>query len=69
VAYQKQFEPLLIFVCFPYRSASPQSDRKGRLLDKFRRSLLREDVSALPGTHRRRLLRELFQSARQLCPL
>jgi hypothetical protein len=64
---KKQFEPLLIFVCFPYQSASPQSDRKGRY--KFRRPLLREDVSALPGAHRRRLLRELFQSARQLCPL
>jgi hypothetical protein len=66
---KEHFEPLLIFVCFPYQSASPRSHRKARLLDKFRGSLLQEDVSALSGIHRRHLLRELFQSARQLCPL
>jgi hypothetical protein len=39
------FEPLLIFVCLPYRSCSPRLQERQALLKEFRRDLLGEGVS------------------------
>ena len=66
---KSQFEPLLIFVCLPYRSANPRLEERERLLETFRRSLLVDEVREISAGGRRDLLRKLLQRARSLCPL
>ena len=63
------FEPLLLFVCIPYRSDFPKLAEQEKLLDEFRRSMLWNDLSEKPDSFRRHLLRKLLLSARSLCPV
>jgi hypothetical protein len=63
------FEPLLIFVCLPYRSCSPRLQERQALLEEFRRDLLGEGVRQVSPCRRRHLLRKLLEQARALCPL
>jgi hypothetical protein len=64
-----QHEPLLIFVCLPFHSYSPNFAAREALLENFRRTLL---APGLWETHPERggsLLREFLEHARGLCPL
>jgi hypothetical protein len=65
----EQFEPLLIFVCLPYLSHSPKLEEKEKLLEEFRRLMLRERLPEIPEVQRRDLLRKLLKRARALQPL
>eukprot|EP00978_Attheya_sp_CCMP212_P011755 scaffold29206_cov30-Attheya_sp.AAC.3 len=63
------FEPVLIFVCLPYSSHRPNFTGVNKLLDKFRGSLLQDELSALSQSKRRDILRKLFIETRALCPM
>jgi hypothetical protein len=65
----EQFEPLLIFVCLPYLSHSPKLEEREKLLEEFRRLMLRERLPEIPEVQRRDLLRKLLKRARALQPL
>jgi hypothetical protein len=65
----EQFEPLLIFACLPYLSHSPKLEEKEKLLEEFRRLMLRERLPEIPEVQRRDLLRKLLKRARALQPL
>jgi hypothetical protein len=66
---ETHYEPLLLFICFPYRSETPKLGEQKKLLDLFQRTLLRADVSDLSDEHRGGLLRKFLLQARALCPL
>jgi hypothetical protein len=63
------FEPLLIFVCLPFRSSSPRLPERDALLEEFRRDLLGDGVREVSPGRRRHLLCKLLKRARALCPL
>jgi hypothetical protein len=63
------YEPLLLFICLPYRSEAPNLGRQKELLDEFHRTLLRADLSNFSDEHRGGLLRKFLLQARALCPL
>ena len=63
------FEPLLLFVCLPYRSHDPKLDQQEELLVKFRRALLGPNLSQTSEERLRYILRKLLRKARELCPL
>jgi hypothetical protein len=63
------YEPLLLFICFPYRSESPKLGEQKELLDEFQRTLLRGNMSHLSDEHRGGLLRQFLLRARALCPM
>jgi hypothetical protein len=63
------YEPLAIFVCFPYRSSSPNFPGKKKLLEGFAGALQKERLSPLPELRSRRVLWKLLLEARGLCPL
>lgn len=65
----KHFEPVLIFLCLPYRACAPNRDEQEKLLVEFRRSMLSANLSEVSEERRRYLLRKLLQRARALCPL
>ena len=63
------FEPLLFFLCLPYRSDQPRLPEQEELLVEFRRLLLGSNLPDIPNARRRYLLRKLLLRARALCPL
>jgi hypothetical protein len=63
------FEPLLLFICLPYRTESPRLAEQKGLLDEFQRTLLRADMSDFSDEHRGGLLRKFLFRARSLCPV
>jgi hypothetical protein len=63
------YEPLLIYVCFPFCSSNPKLQERSRLLDRFHRIVYEQRLPATPTLKRRDLLRQLFCDARALCPL
>ena len=63
------FEPLLLFVCLPYRSDAPNLARQKELLDDFQRLMLRPELRDSPDERKGNLLRQLLFRARNLCPL
>jgi hypothetical protein len=63
------YEPLLLFICLPYRSDFPKHAKRKELLDRFQRTLLQTGVSDLSDKHRGNLLRQFLLQARALCPL
>ena len=63
------FEPLLFFVCLPYRSHNPCLDQQEELLVEFRRALLDPELPKVSQERLRYLLRKLLRKARLLCPL
>ena len=64
-----QFEPLLIFVCFPYRPERPNLAEQEELLEQFRGEVLGTGLSEAPQERRRYILRKLLLRARALCPV
>jgi len=62
-------EPLLIFICLPYRSQNPKLSERQRLLEAFARKVQSEGLSMLDQGGRGDLLRKLLLEARSLCPL
>ena len=62
----EQYEPLLIFVCLPYKSHSPGFAKRDQLLEEFRRFMLREELQAVPEVQRRDFLRKFLVRARAL---
>jgi hypothetical protein len=62
----EQYEPLLIFVCLPYESHSPGLEKRSKLLEEFRRFMLREELQAVPEVQRRDFLRKFLVRARAL---
>jgi hypothetical protein len=65
---KSRFEPLLIFVCLPYRSATPRLEAWDKLLETLRGSLLGNGVREISVCGRRDLFCELLQRVRALCP-
>jgi hypothetical protein len=65
----EMFEPLLIFVCVPYRTDDPKLEERAQLLEDFRGELLRDNVRSIPAVQRRHLLRKFLLRARALCPV
>jgi hypothetical protein len=65
---KSRFEPLLIFVCLTYRSATPRIEARDKLLETLRRSLHGNGVREISSRDRRDLCAN-FYSARALCPL
>lgn len=63
------FEPLLMFVCLPYRSHAPLPGAQKELLDTFQRTLLGPGLSEVSAERRRHLLRKFLLHARSLCPV
>jgi hypothetical protein len=63
-----QYKPILIFVCLPFLLSSPNFAIRDRLLEKFRRSMLREGLWQGSGK-RGGILRQLLIQARALCEL
>jgi hypothetical protein len=63
------YEPLLIFLCLPFRSENPKLQERGRLMDRFKRALYEEWVPPISSVRRRDILRQLFCDARRLCPM
>jgi hypothetical protein len=57
------YEPLLIFVCLPYGSHSPNLESRAQLLEDFRRFMLRDELSKVPEVQRRDFLRKYLQRA------
>jgi hypothetical protein len=65
-----QFEPLVIFACLPYVSHIPRLQERQELLAKFQGALPGKDMpDIISSGERGRLLRELLELARKLCPL
>jgi len=62
-------EPLLIFICLPYRSHNPKIAERKRLLEAFAKQVQLERLSMLDQGGRGDLLRKLLLEARSLCPL
>ena len=58
-----QFEPLLIYCCFPYLAHRPLLQERKGLGDRLLRTMLSEDLPEKPYSHIRSLLRELFREA------
>ncbi len=65
----QHYEPLLIFVCLPFRSDTPKLQERSHLLERFKRIVYEQGVPAPSTSQRRDLLRKLFCDARSLCPL
>lgn len=63
------FEPLLVFVCLPYRSCSPKHGERDKLLDELRGKLLGPSMSETCPVRQRSILRKLLFRARALCPV
>ena len=61
-----QFEPLLMFVCLPYSSASPKFSEQKKLLDGIQRSMLQAELQSSSSLRRRYLLRQFLQRARKI---
>jgi hypothetical protein len=66
---KEHYEPVLIFVCLPYRSHRPDFNRINSLLDRFRGSVLQDNMSSLSTIKRGNILRKLFKQTRALCPV
>jgi hypothetical protein len=62
----EQYEPLLIFVCLPYVSHSLNLESRTKLLEEFRRFMLRDELSQVAEVQRRDFLRKFLQRARAL---
>jgi hypothetical protein len=62
----EQFEPLLIFVCLPFTSHSPQHEERAKLLEEFRRFMLCEELQTVPEMQRGNFLRKFLRRARAL---
>jgi hypothetical protein len=60
------FEPLLLFLCLPYRSESPKLEEQTQFLDEFQRFVLRDELLKIPETRRRHILRKFLLRARAL---
>jgi hypothetical protein len=65
----KHFEPVLIFVCLPYVSHRPNFLRVNELLDRFRGTMLKDELSEISPRGKWDFLRELLVDARSLCSL
>lgn len=65
----RHFEPLLIFVCLPYRSWEPKFSERESVVEELSRIMQAEGLRESSGKRRRNLLRKLFCKARSLCPL
>jgi hypothetical protein len=65
----RHYEPLLIFLCLPFRSADPKLQERSRLVDRFKRAMYDQRVPEIPSARRRDILCQLFCDARRLCPL
>jgi hypothetical protein len=63
------YEPILIYLCLPFHSSNPKLEERGRLLERFRRTLYEQRVPETSTIRRRDILRQLFREARKLCPL
>ena len=63
------FEPLLVFICLPYRSHSPNFPARRKILDTLRRTMLQDQVPPIPEKRKWDILRKLWCEARSLCPL
>ena len=66
---ETQFEPLLMFVCLPYRSHSPKIEAQAKLLDGFRGDLLGAAMRETSDRRKRHILRKFLFQARSLCAL
>jgi hypothetical protein len=66
---KEHFEPVLIFICLPYLSHRPNFNDINSLLDRFRGSVLQENLSNLSTRKRGNILRKLLKQTRALCPL
>lgn len=62
------YEPLLIFLCFPYRSHDPKHQEKRRLLDQYGWAL-HQGMREISPSHRGHMLRKLLVAARNLSPV
>jgi hypothetical protein len=65
----KHYEPVLIFLCLPFVSSNPKLQERGRLLDRFRRTVLEQQLPQVSSLRRRDILRQLLCDARKLCPV
>ena len=64
-----QFEPLLIFFCFPFLPHSPAFEKRASNSEGLHRILLGEDVPEADSFVARDLLRQLLRGARAISPL
>jgi hypothetical protein len=64
-----QFEPILIYVCLPYKSHDPRLDERWELLNEIQGALQERDLSTISARERGGILHKLLESARKLCPL
>jgi hypothetical protein len=65
----QHYEPVLIFLCLPFVCSNPKLQERGRLLDRFRRTVLEQQLPQVSSMRRRDILRQLLCDARQLCPV
>jgi hypothetical protein len=65
----RHFEPVLMFLCLPYRSCNPQLGEQEKFLVEFRRAMLCPFLSEASEERRRYLLRKFLLRARSLCSL
>jgi hypothetical protein len=63
------YEPLLLFVCLPYRSDVPNLSRQKEFLDDFRRLVLQPNLQESSDERKGHLLRQLLLRARKLCSM
>jgi hypothetical protein len=66
---EDQFEPLLIIVCLPYKSCSPNFGKQNSLLEEFHRNLLSKGVPKESPVRRRNILRKMFLQVWALSPM
>ncbi len=59
----QHYEPLLIFVCLPFRSDTPKLQERSHLLERFKRIVYQQGVPTPSTSKRRDLLRKLFCDA------
>jgi hypothetical protein len=66
---ETHFEPLLIFVCIPYRSDNPKLGEQKKLVDDFHGAMLSSRLSETSEEYRQDLLQKFLLKARSLCSL
>jgi hypothetical protein len=64
-----QFEPILIYVCLPFKSHHPRLEERWKLLGEFQEASQGRHLSKVSARERGGILRQLLESARELSPL
>jgi hypothetical protein len=65
---QHCYEPVVIFLCLPFVSSNPKLQERGRLLDRFRRTVLEQQLPQVSSMRRRDILRQLFMQRAATLP-